>query len=307
MAPNSSFMLASSLQKLVLVYRFFKAIFRAWREDQPSRLAAALAYYSMFSIAPVLFIALTVADAFVDTLATSDQLLTQLESTLGPETAQFVNDLVIDVSQRTTASSPLMTIIGFGALLYAASGLFAHLKFALNTIWRVSPSADAGPLAFVKNRLLAFAMVIGVGLLLILSTLVGVVFSVVETRLDLGGAELVNDLAVSLGLATLSFAIIFKVLPDADVAWRDVWLGAALTAVLIEIGSVAVGFYLSQSNYASAFNAAGALAVLLVAIYYFAQIFLFGAVFTQVYASMFGSKRPPFSKGEDKALVDEST
>jgi membrane protein len=305
MAPDNNPRLPDRLPRLAVVWKFLKAIFRAWSEDKPSRLAAALAYYSIFSIAPVLFIAVTLADAFVDTLAASDQLLAQLESTLGPETAQFVNDLVINVSQRTTTGSPLMTVIGFGALLYAASGLFTHLKSALNSIWHVPPSADAGPLAFIKNRLLAFAMVIGVGLLLILSTVAGVVFSVLEAHLDLSGINLVNDLAVPLGLATLSFAIIFKVVPDADVAWRDVWLGAALTAVLVEIGSVAVGFYLGQSNLASAFDAAGALAILLVAIYYFVQIFLFGAVFTRVYSSTFGSQRSVMPDGEDEAISEE--
>jgi membrane protein len=283
------------------LWTFLKSIFRAWSEDSPPRLAAALAYYSMFSLAPVIFIAVTVASAFVDELAVTNQLFTQFENTVGTETAKFVQDLVVDLSQRTSAGSPLTTLVGFGVLLYAASGLFSHLKYALNTIWHVPPSAHSGPVAFVKGRLLAFLLVIGVGMLLVLTALFGVLFSVLRSYLDLGGSGILENVAVSLSLATFSFAIIFKILPDVDIAWRDVWVGALVTALLFEIGGVLVGFYLGRSNFASGFEAAGALVVLLIAIYYFAQMFLFGAVFTRIYASTFGSQRQLVSDDENHA------
>ena len=188
-----------------------------------------------------------------------------------------------------------------GVLFYAASGLFIQLQYALNTIWEVPPASRGGIIAAIKDRLLAFVMAIGVGLLLVLATVFSIVVSVLASLFDWGSHVPITNFASMMGLATISFALIYKVLPDVEIAWRDVWIGAAVTALLVSIGGWLVGFYLTHSNTGSAFEAAGALAVLLIAFYYIAQIFLFGAVFTKVYASRFGSKIVPETEEPSRA------
>jgi membrane protein len=278
---------------------FLKDVYLAWNADNPSQLAAALAYYGMFSLAPVIFIALTVAGLFIDDLAMANQLFVQLKDTLGPETAQFMQDIVVNVSQRASRGTALTSLISFGVLLYAASGLFVQLQYALNTIWGAPPASHGGIIVSIKARLLAFIMAMGVGLLLVLATVVSIMVSVLTSFFDWGSHVPITNFVSMVGLATISFALIYKVLPDVEIAWRDVWIGAAVTALLVNIGGWLVGFYLTYSNIGSAFEAAGALAVLLIAFYYIAQIFLFGAAFTKVYASRFGSKTAPAT---DEAL-----
>ena len=284
---------------------FLKDIYLAWSAENPSQLAAALAYYGVFAFAPVIFIALTVASLFVDEPATASQLFAQFEDTLGPETAQFVQDIVVNASRRASGGtawrSPATSLISFGVLSYAASGLFVQLQHALNTIWEVPLASRDGIMASIKDRLLAFVMAIGVGLLLVLATLLSIVVSVLTSFFDWGSHVPITNFVSMVGLATISFALIYKVLPDVEIAWRDVWIGAAVTALVVSIGGWLVGFYLTHSNTGSAFEAAGALAVLLIAFYYIAQIFLFGAVFTKVYASRFGSKIVPETEESSRA------
>lgn len=272
---------------------FLKEVYRAWSANNPSQLAAALAYYGMFSLAPVIFIAFTVAGFFISEPAAASQVFVQLEETLGPETAQFVQNIVVNVSNRASGRTTLGSLIGFGVLLYAASGLFVQLQHALNTIWDAPPPSRGGIITFIKTRLLAFVMAIGVGLLLVLATVVSVVISILTAFFQWGSFVSIANFVSMVALATVSFALIYKVLPNVEIAWRDVWIGAAVTALLVNTGRWLVGFYLTYSNIGSAFEAAGALAVLLIAIYYTAQVFLLGAAFTKAYASTFGSRIVP--------------
>jgi membrane protein len=269
---------------------FFKELYEAWSIHTPARLAAALAYYGMFSFAPMLYVAMMVAGRFIDILAMADQLFVRLTQTLGPEVTQFVHDMVLNASQRTSGGTTLSSLISLGALLYAATGLFAHLKYSLNIIWEVPPEEQGGILGFVLTRLLAFALVLGVGLMFILATFVSFAGSILTTFFGFGNNMLLGNLVGFVGLAALTFAILYKILPDTKVAWRDVWLGALITALAFALGRWGLSFYLSHSSVDSAFEAAGALAIVLIAIYYAAQIFLFGAIFTRVYATQFGSK-----------------
>jgi len=265
-------------------------LFKAWGEGRSAQAAAALAYYSMFSFAPMIFIAVTVAGIFLDSILAANELVTRLENTLGPEVTQFIVDVVIRVSERASGGTPLTTLIGFLALLFAASGLFAQLQYALNTIWEVPPPTQIGILAIIMNRLLAFVVVIGLGLLLVLVTMSSVVLSTFSTLLDLAPPLLLADNAIVMVFVALAFALIYKILPDVDIAWRDVWLGALVTTLLVALARWLLTFYLANADLGSAFDAAGVLAVILITIYYLALIFLFGAVFTKVYAFMFGSK-----------------
>lgn len=261
--------------------------------SQPARLAAAMAYYAMFSFAPAIFITITVAGIFIGQLAASGQLFTQLARVVGPDTARFVYDLVINVSVSASQGTPLITLVSVLALFYAATGLFANLKYSLNTIWDVPLATYSGIIGFIKTRLLAFVMVIGLGLLLVLTTFGSLAVGVLDSFFKWGGLVPTFNFFTSVVLLAVVLLLVYKILPDARIAWRDVWLGAVLTALLIRVGTSLVGIYLSLSNFGSAFEAAGALAVLLLAIYYLSMIFLFGAVFTKVYASMFGSRATP--------------
>ena len=258
---------------------FLTDLYATWNADRPSRMAAALAYYGIFSIAPMLYIALTVAGVMIDEAAVADRLLEQLARNLGPEMSQYLQDIIVSASQSTSEGSVLASLISFGALLYAAIGLFSHLQYTLNAIWDVPPASYAGTVALIKNRLLAFVMVLGLALLFVVATFASVVISVLGSWLEWAGyVPLATHIAL-VGLLAVSFALIYKVMPDADIAWRDVWLGAVITALLFAVGRWVIGFYLRHSGVTSAFQAAGALAVLLIALYYLVQIFLFGAVF----------------------------
>jgi membrane protein len=269
---------------------FLKNLFDEWGEQRPARLAASLAYYSMFSLVPMIYISVSVAEIFLGELASSSQLFLKLEEILGEETAQFLQELVLGLSETTTSSNPIISLISVIALVFAASGLFTQLKFSLNEIWEAPTPIQSGIVGFLKTRLLAFGLVLGVGLLLIILVTASIVLSLITSFLNISSPIAIGQIIVVLLITTLSFALLYKILPDVHVSWGDVWIGAAISAVIMYIASLLVGLYFSYSNLGSAWGAAGALAVLLIAVYYFSQIFLLGAVFTKVYALDFGSK-----------------
>lgn len=285
--------------------KFLAEIYAIWISERPNQLAAALAYYGMFSFAPVIFIGFTIAGIFFDQIQIAEQLFVRLETILGPEAAKQVRDLVVAVSETSRGSSLLVSVVSFLALFFAASGLFFQVQFALNTIWRVPPPQRGGTQAFVRKRIFSFAMVIGVGLLLILATTVNVALawfgSLVERLLGIGASNLFLTFAATLGLIALSFGLLYKILPDVRVGWRDVWLGALAAALLVMLAGGLATIYFRTGLSGSAFEAAGAFAVLLIAIYYIAQIFLLGAVITRVYANLYGSRKPM------RDSADEST
>jgi len=288
------------------VRTFIKELIAEWNSHMPSRLAAALAYYGMFSFAPMLFIVLTVAGLFIDDLAMADEIFDRLNQLLGPETTRFIQDMVIGASQRTTSGSLITSLISLGALLYAATGLFAHLKYSLNIIWDVPPSAQAGIMNYILTRLLAFVLVVGVGLVLILATVVSIMASILTSFISFDSDILYGNIFSFVAIVAFSLGVLYKILPDTRISYRDVWLGALITAVLFGVGRWGLGFYLSHSNISSAFQAAGALAIVLIAIYYSAQLFLLGAIFTKVYANQYGSRAVPSVDGEPSSILSET-
>ena len=187
----------------------------------------------------------------------------------------------------------MISIIGFIALFLAASMLFFQLQYALNTIWKVPPPKQGTTLALVKNRLLAFAMVVGIAVLIIASAMLSMISSFFYSIVNLDNPLRLFNTLGAIGLLTISFALIYKILPEVEIRWRDVWIGSAVTAVLIVIGVWLLSLYLKSAKVTSALEVAGTVAVLLITFYILAQIFLFGAVFTRVYASMFGTKIIP--------------
>lgn len=266
----------------------------AWEfvEDKASQLGAALAFYSILSLAPLLVLAIAVAGFFFGEEAARGGLATQMESTVGAEGAKAIESMLENAHQPEFGS--LAALFGLILLLVGASGVFGQLQTAMNAIWEVEPSKGSSVWVFFKSRFLSFTLVLGTGFLLLISLVLSAVIAGASQYLSGIWPHLeplwhvANEL-VSFFVVMLLFAMIFKFLPDTTVAWRDVWIGAATTAVLFTFGKFLIGLYLGKSSVGSAYGAAGSLVVLLVWIYYSAQILFFGAELTQVYARRHGS------------------
>jgi membrane protein len=268
-----------------------------WSRDRGSLLAAALAYYTTLSLAPLLVIAIGVAGLIYGEAAVAGLIVGQLEGVVGREIAQVLQ-LIIENAADYSSTGVLTTIVGVVLLFVAASGVFGHLKTALNMILGIVPEPQRGLSSWLKRRLLSFALALGIGLLLLVSVASSVTLAALRRYLSHLSPALVEtvprlDLLASLVVITVLFAIIFRVLPDAEVAWRDVWLGALATSLFFAIGEYVIGFYLANTSLGSAYGAAGTLVVVLTWIYYSAAIVMFGAEFTQAYANKFGSKIVP--------------
>src|SRR5918993_2101934 len=282
------------------MFTFLKDTFREWREDGANRLAAALAYYTTFSLAPLLVLIIAIASLAGGREAAQTQTMAQVEDLLGAEGRDFVQGMIESASRPSTGL--MATLIGAVTLLFGALGVFGELQNSLNTIWEVKPKPAKGVLdgirRFVFRRLLSFTMVLGIGFLLLASLVVSAGVSAfgeyIGTRWPMADFWLgLINFTVSFLVITLLFGMIFKFLPEIKIAWKDVWLGAAVTSVLFSLGKFLIGLYLGRSEVGNTFGAAGSLAILLIWIYYSAQILFFGAEFTQVYANRYGSKIVP--------------
>ena len=275
--------------------QFFIEVYKIWISERPNQLAAALAYYSMFSFAPIIFVTVSIVGLFIKEIDPADQLFQRLEQAFGAEISALVQEAVMALSNTSSSSSWLVSVISFLVLLFAASGLFFQLQYTLNTIWRVPPPEKGHAFGFLRKRLLSFLIVIGLGLLGVLaafaSILLGWFGSFMEQLLGLGGNQvLAARLAVPILLLVI-VALFYKILPETKVAWRDVWLGALLTTVLMLLAMFLAGVFFQYSSINSALQATGAFTMLLVGFNYFAQIFLLGAVCCRAYAKMYGSRR----------------
>ena len=259
-------------------------------KERPGQLAAALAYYGMFAFAPVIFIMFWFAGLFLDQISAADQFYQRLELLLGPEVTLFIQDSVEAIGQATGESSVIATLVSVGALLMAASGLFYQLLFALNKIWNLPDPERGQTSGMIRQRLFSFLMVIGIGLLFVVATLANVIITWFGSLFELNPSLPVLNILVFLGLSTLAFALIYKILPETHIRWRDVWIGAFVTSILVAVAVFLFGAYLNRGNIGNAFEAAGAFAVLLIGIYTIAQVFLFGAMFTRVYSETYGSR-----------------
>ena len=261
--------------------------FKAWMEDKALRLAAALAYYSVFSIAPMLVIAISVAGLVFGTEAVRGQLDEQLRGYVGAQAAEAVQSMVQSASKPRQGW--IGAVSGVAILIVGATGVFGQLKDALNTVWEVRATKKGGVMGFVRERLLSFGMVLVIGFLLLtslmLTTAMAALNQFLGSALGVPAALWAGvGFVLALGMTTVLFALIFKVLPDAKVRWRNVWIGALVTAVLFEIGKFGLSYYLGRESTASSYGAAASVVLLLLWVYYASCILLFGAEFTQVYA-----------------------
>lgn len=267
----------------------------AWVSDYAPSMGAALSYYSVFSLAPLLLIVISIAGLVFGQDAVRGQVFLQLRDLLGVDASRAVEGLLVSVSNPTEGLAS--TSIGLALLLLGATSVFGELQDALDRIWRAPARDRSGGLwGLVRARLLSFGMILGLAFLLMVSLVFGAVVAALGTWWSGAFGEwvwLARLLDVSVGFATTTgvFAMIYKIMPRVKVRWRDVWLGAAVTALLFTGGRYLIGMYIGRSNLASGFGAAGSLIVVLVWVYYSAQIFLLGAEFTWIYARTFGSMR----------------
>lgn len=263
-----------------------------WSEDNATRLSAALAFYTILSIAPLLVLSVAVAGLVYGETAARGQIASELASVVGPQAGEGIQTLLVHA--KSPEEGALGTAIGLLVLLFGASGVFGELQASLNAIWEVAPKPGRGLWGVVTHRFSSFTMVVGVAFLLLVSLVLSALLASLGsmfTEVLPGGAELWQavNFAVSFAIITGLFALLFKVVPDVNVQWRDVWMGAAFTALLFTIGKFALSLYLGRASVASPYGAAGSLIVLVLWVYYAAQILFLGAEFTQVYARHRGS------------------
>ncbi len=273
------------------IFGTFKDTFDSWNKDHAPRLGAALAYYTVFSLGPLLIIVIAIAGLVFGTQAVQGQIMGQIQSLVGDQGAAFIQTAIESASKPR--DSVIATVIGVVTLLLGALGVFGQLQDALNAIWGVTPKPDRGWKGMLKDRLLSFSMVLVVAFLLLVSLVLSAALTAFFTyfgNLAPMSATVAQGVYffASFLVITLLFALLFKYLPDAEISWGNVWIGAAMTSLLFTIGKFILGFYLGSSAFGSTYGAAGSLVVVLVWVYYSAQILFFGAEFTKVYATRYG-------------------
>lgn len=265
-----------------------------YNRDKVPRLAAALAYYTVFSLAPVLLIAVAVAGFIYGEQAAQGQLQSSLSSLVGNDAAGTIQGILENM--RKPGAGIVATLIGIVTLLLGATGVFAELQDSLNTIWGVQPRPKRNLWAAVGERLASFLMVLGIALLLlaslVISTILSTLTEILGDRLS-GFLTAPLDLGISFGITAVLFALIYKVLPDVEIDWKDVALGSGLTAALFIVGKSLISLYLGRSGISSTYGAAGSFVLLLLWVFYSAQIFFIGAEFTKVFAKWRGKEIQP--------------
>jgi membrane protein len=283
----------TSLRKSKVVWQLLTETVRACINDDIFSQGAALSYYTFFAIAPLFVIALAVAGFWFGEEAARKELFGQLNQLVGKEGGDAIQSVVTAASKSQAGF--WATVLAGGTLVVAAMGVFVQLQNSLNKIWKVTPKLGTGLRNFIRHRMLSFAMVLGVGFLLLVSLICSASLAALGNFIGdyVTGKEVflkTLNFGISLGIITVLFTMIFKFLPDVKIAWRDVWLGGFITALLFNLGKFLIGIYLGRSTVASVYGTMGSLVVMLIWVYYSAQILFFGAQFTFIYTSKFGAK-----------------
>ncbi|MCU7496472.1 MAG: YihY/virulence factor BrkB family protein [Ignavibacteria bacterium] len=278
--------------KLSLVWNVLKETFTKWSDDKAPKLAASLSFYTIFSIAPMLLLIIAIAGFVFGNDAAQGRIVEQLQSLVGKESAVLIQNAIKQSSNLQ--SGIIATVIGIVTLLLGASGVFLELQDSLNMIWKVRRKPDTAVMAFLKSRLISFSLIIAVGVLLmaslIISTVISALSDFIERYISIPGFVLsLTDFIISLLIMVVLFSMIYRVLPDVKLSWKDVRIGGIITSLLFILGKYLISLYLGRSSISSTFGAAGSLAVFIIWIYYTSQILFLGAEFTYVYAVRFGS------------------
>jgi membrane protein len=282
-----------------------KETVREWSNDRAAELGAALAFYTALSLAPLLVLVVVLAGAVLGRSGIQNQIVNQASSAIGQNAASLFQTILQNAGNR--GSGLIATVISLTMLMFGASGVFGQLKKTLNQVWELEASSKRGIWGIVKNRLVAFAMVLGAGALLVASLSLDSALAALDSTLGTAIPALpaltnltqilrtaqVAKFFVSFVVFAALFAFIYKTVPDAKIGWEDVWIGGAATSLLFTVGNLLIGLYLGRGTVGSAYGAAGSLVAFLVWVYYSAQVFFFGAEFTQVYADKYGSKVRP--------------
>lgn len=288
---------ASSRITLGALGRILRRALAGWWNDDVPRLGASLAYYTLFALAPILVVAIAIGGMIFGAEAVRGEIVGQIQGLVGRDGAQAVQAMLEGAAKPS--STVAATVAGLITFFLGATGAFLELQTALNTIWRVKPKADGSFFRMlVMQRVISFGLVVALGFLLVTSLLVSAGLAAVHSYMGSafpGVAVLWEALnvVVSLGVITLLFAMVYKVLPDRKLAWGDVWVGALVTAGLFTVGKLLIGLYLGTTSIASTYGAAGSVIVVLVWVYYSAQVILLGAEFTREYVDVFGKRPPP--------------
>jgi membrane protein len=265
-----------------------------WSDDKAPKMAAALAFYSSFALAPLLFIAIAIAGLVFSQDAARLQVVGQIQELIGENSARAVDDILQKVNTPKTGA--LASLLGLAALLFGASGVFAELQDSLNVVWRVKKKPGRGLLGTAKDRFLSFSMVLGLGFLLLISLVVSAGLAALSELI--GGADagvLLKALSFVFGFAVVTaiFSLMFRFLPDARTRWTEALVGGAVTAFLFTLGKFAIGLYLGRGTVATTYGAAGAFLLVLLWVYYSSQILLLGAEVTKAYADLRGHAPAP--------------
>ncbi len=288
--------------KVNTVWQLLKRTVQEWINDEASLLAAALAFYTAVSIAPLLVMVVLVASLFVAQSTASDELIAQLTNSVGVQGAEFIQNILDNASESSATS--LAGLISLGTLLWGSTNVFAQLQNSLNKIWNAPEKEGSGIVSTIKDRLLSFGMVLGIAFLLLVSLIISAVLSALSNFIGGGGTTVlwqILNFVISLGVTTLLFAAIFKILPDVDIRWHQVWIGAVVTALLFSLGQFFLGLYLGNAG--SPYGAAGSVMAFLLWVYYSAQIIFFGAEFTQVYANRGNANPAGFGASREQATA----
>jgi membrane protein len=300
----------NSMREPVMV-RTVKAAARAWWDDDCARMGASLSFYTLFAIAPILLVATAIAGLVFGAAAVRGEIVGQLDQLVGHEGALAVQSLLEGAAQRR--SGAVATVVGGVTFLLASTGAFLELQVAFNTIWRVKPDPKGHAYAFIVDRVRSFGLVVAIGFLLLVSLAVTAALAALNAWLfsfSPANALLWNGIStlVSIVVTTGLFALLFRILPDVRLRWRDVTTGAVVTALLFTVGQQLIGLYLGQSSIATMYGAAGSVMILLLWVYYSCQIVLFGAEFTRVWAARHGVKVKPeeFAVKDPEAVQPKS-
>ncbi len=266
--------------------------FKAWIDHRAASKGAALAFYTLFSMTPILVLAIAVAGYFFGEQAAQGEIIGQIQGLVGPNGAQAIQALL--AAARNPVSGLMATISAVVLLVVGASSVFAELKSSLDEIWGIVRPGHSAFFTLLRARFLSFSLVLVLAFLLLISLVFSAAIAMLERYVgNMWSGSLLILSAVSMifsfGIIAILFAVIYKMLPDAPLSWRDVWIGAVFTALLFSLGKYGIGLYLGNSGVASSFGAAGAMIALLLWVYYSAQIFFLGAEFTRQYALMYGS------------------
>lgn len=283
---------------LKAIWNLLKSSVTAWIDDKAPRLGAALSFYTIFALPPLFMIAIFIASLVFNPEAVRSQMFSQVGGLIGKRSAQAIESTM--ATQYQSDKGTFASTAAIITLIVTATGMFIELQDALNTIWKVVPKPGHSLMGFVRMRLMSFAMIVGIAFLLLVSLIISAALAALSRYVNelipgLGSLSLVASDLVSFIVIMVLFALIFKILPDVKIAWRDVWIGAGVTSLLFTLGKFLLGWYLGRSATISAYGAAGSLVLILLWVYYSAQILFFGAEVTKAYATRFGRKVQPAS------------